>query len=448
MSEGKPKFSGPPPEAQQILDAMGAGVFAVDRDKRITFMNRAAEEATGVEPGQALGLPCAEVFHSSLCDGDCPLGRALETGRSRYNLDAVFIRQDGRSVLPVKISVSPLLDEQGRITGGVETFHSLTLAQVREGRTKQDLTWEDFIGESPQVETIFETLKVVAPSDATLLLEGPTGTGKDLLAHIIHNQSPRKYKPLVKVNCAALPENLLESELFGYQRGAFTGANRDKPGRFQLADGGTIFLDEVSELTLSLQAKLLRVLEDREFYPLGARRTVRVDVRILAACNKSLERQVAAGLFREDLFYRLNVIHIYLPPLRERPRDIPLLVRRFIQKKNVELGTYICSFSRRALDILLNYDYPGNVRELENILEHACLLCRGDVIRTEHLPESLRRRGPRTASRRSPGLEGEKERMLEVLSRCNWNRQQAARLLNVHRTTLWRRMRRLGIQQP
>ena len=185
--------------------------------------------------------------------------------------------------------------------------------------------------------------------------------------------------------------------MFGYLRGAFTGAERDKPGRFQLADGGTIFLDEISEVPLSLQAKLLRVIEDREFYPLGARKTVKVDVRIITACNRSLYEQVQAGLFREDLYYRLNVIRVHVPPLRERRQDIPLLIRRFIQKKNVEKGTFICRFDEPALDRLLNYDYPGNVREMENILEHACLLCQGDVIRDHHLPWSLQQK---TASSR------------------------------------------------
>jgi len=260
--------------------------------------------------------------------------------------------------------------------------------------------------------------------------------------------SPRRGKPFIKVNCAALPENLLESEMFGYLRGAFTGAVRDKPGRFQLADGGTLFLDEISEMPLSLQAKLLRVLEDMEFYPLGARKTVHVDVRVLAACNKPLDRQVQRGLFREDLHYRLDVIRLHIPPLRERRQDIPLLIRRFLQRKNVERGTYICRFSQDALDVLLNYDYPGNVREMENILEHACLLCRGDVIRCEHLPRDLRLLpGVCPAPPASAG-DLDKAEVLAALESHQWSRQQAALALGIDRTTLWRRMKRLGIAVP
>ncbi len=368
------------PSSRLVLNSLAIGVFTVDLEGRIAFFNRAAEQITGMSAAQALGRHCHEVFQSTLCEDGCLLQKVMHSGQCQHNLDAVFIRQDGRSVLPVKVSLAPLLDAQGRIIGGVETIQSLHLVQMMERKDSRHHTWEDFIGASPQVQRIFETLRVVAPSPVTVLIEGPTGTGKDLLANIIHNMSPRRGKPFIKVNCAALPENLLESEMFGYLRGAFTGAGRDKPGRFQLADGGTLFLDEISEMPLSLQAKLLRVLEDMEFYPLGARKTVRVDVRILAACNKPLDQQVRAKLFREDLYYRLNVISVMVPPLQERRQDIPLLIRRFIQRKNVERGTYICRFSQDALDTLLNYAYPGNVREMENILEHACLLCRGDVI--------------------------------------------------------------------
>lgn len=427
---------------------MAVGVFAVDRQKRITFLNRAAEQTIGLEAANVLGRRCSEVFQSSLCPGDCPLGMALENGGSQLNLDAVFIRHDGRSVLPVKISVSPLFDSKGRVIGGVETFHGLFLIQLHGKQAKKDLNWNDFISQSPQMDKVFETLKAAAASDSTILIEGPTGTGKDLMAHIVHNNSTRKHKPLIKVNCSALPENLLESEMFGYRRGAFTGADRDKPGRFQLADGGAIFLDEISEAPLSLQAKLLRVLEDKEFYPLGARETVKVDVRIIVACNKPLDRQVRAGLFREDLYYRLNVIRVYLPPLRERREDIPQLIRRIIQKKNVERGAYICRLSQKALDRLLNYPYPGNVREMENILEHACLLCRGDIIRTEHLPQPIRELNAGEPSPAGRRRNDRKDELLRILEEHRWNRRRTAQALNIDRTTLWRRMKRLGIQGP
>ncbi|MBI5521752.1 MAG: sigma 54-interacting transcriptional regulator [Desulfarculus sp.] len=451
MAEPSPPESPQAPSSRLILDAVAIGVFAVDTEGSIIYFNRAAEQITGMTAAQALGRPCREVFQSTLCEDDCPLKRVMRGGQGQHNLDAVLIRQGGRSVMPVKVSLAPLRNAQGRLMGGVETIQGFHLAQMLDKKQARSYTWEDFIGQSPQVQRIYETIKVVAPSTATVLIEGPTGTGKDLLAHIVHNLSPRRAKPFIKVNCAALPENLLESEMFGYLRGAFTGAGRDKPGRFQLADGGTLFLDEISEMPLSLQAKLLRVLEDMEFYPLGARKTVRVDVRVLAACNKPLDQQVQAGLFREDLYYRLNVIRLYVPPLRERRQDIPLLIRRFIQRKNVERGTYICRFSQDVLDVLLNYDYPGNVREMENILEHACLLCRGDVIRCEHLPRDLRQLPgvcPAPAAPAAPAGDLDKAQLLATLEDHQWSRHKAALALGIDRTTLWRRMKRLGIAVP
>ncbi len=435
----------PATSSDRILEALALGVVAVDDEMRLTYLNPAAEQIAGLSAAQALGRPCREVFQSTLCDSDCPLRKAMETGNSQYGLDAVFIRQGGRSVAPVKVSVSPLRDAQGKLVGGVETIQSMHLMKLMNKRSTRSYSWEDYIGDAPQLARIFDTLKVVAPTPVTVLIEGPTGTGKDLLANIIHNMSPRKSQPFVKVNCAALPENLLESEMFGYVRGAFTGAGRDKPGRFTQAHNGTIFLDEISEMPLALQAKLLRVLEDQEFYPLGAAKTVQVDVRIVTACNKPLDAQVKAGLFREDLYYRLNVIRVNIPPLRERRQDIPLLIRRFIQRKNVERGTYICRFSPEALDVLLNYDYPGNVREMENILEHACLLCRGDVIQCDHLPRDLREIQGVGATPTVRVINPQRQQLLEVLKTHGWNRQRAAEALGVDRTTLWRRMRRWGI---
>ncbi len=435
--------------ALNILEALVYGVIAVDKSGKVTYINQAASEISGVPTEQALGKPCREVFKSSLCESDCPLKRALQTGEGQHDRPAVFIRHQGRSVAPVKVSVTPLRDASGRVVGGVETIRSYHLARILNEERRY--RWEDFIGESPQVQRVFDVLKVVAPKPVTILVEGPTGTGKDLLAHIIHQQSPRANKPFIKVNCAALPENLLESEMFGYLRGAFTGADRDKPGRFQLADGGTIFLDEVSELPLALQAKLLRVIEDREFFPLGARKTVKVDVRIITACNTPLAQQVEAGLFREDLFYRLNVIRVHVPPLKERRQDVPLLIRRFIQKRNVEQGTFICRFDPAALEQLLNYDYPGNVRELENILEHACLLCQGEIIQGDHLPWSLRDDKTSLGSASSTGSdsqESERQRILAALNQAGWNRGHAALSLGIDRSTLWRHMKRLGIQAP
>jgi transcriptional regulator with PAS, ATPase and Fis domain len=307
------------------------------------------------------------------------------------------------------------------------------------------------IGRDPIMRRVFDMVRVVARTDATVLIEGATGTGKDLLAKVIHSASPRAGRVMVKVNCAALPDTLLESEMFGYARGAFTGADRDKPGRFQEADGGTIFLDEICDLPLSLQAKLLRVIEDREFYPLGSRRTLKVHVRVISASNRGLEELVAKGLFREDLFYRLNVLRIELPPLRQRRGDLPLLIRHITRRLSSAMGKSIPALSEKALKILLNYDYPGNVRELENILEHALIICPSEVIQTDHLPDYLGRK-PRSRKYTRPDSHGSEDRrehergqILDALHQNNGNRTATARALGIDRSTLWRKMKKFDL---
>ncbi|MBT8358891.1 MAG: sigma 54-interacting transcriptional regulator, partial [Deltaproteobacteria bacterium] len=288
--------------------------------------------------------------------------------------------------------------------------------------------------------------------DTTLLIEGATGTGKDLLAKVIHNSSKRSYHPFIKVNCAALPDNLLESEMFGYVKGAFTGADRDKPGRFNEADGGTIFLDEIGDLPLTLQAKLLRVLEDKEFYPLGSRHTKKVDVRIISATNRGLDKLVEKRLFREDLFYRLNVFRIELPALKHRWDDLPILIRHILRRLCTARDNRRVEISERAMKVLLNFDYPGNVRELENILEHALIICQNDVIDTQHLPDYLRNihathpeNTPIDPVSRNTPKNIELDKILRVLSQCNGNKTKAARILGMNRTTLWRKMKQYDI---
>ena len=308
------------------------------------------------------------------------------------------------------------------------------------------------IGKDGVMQQLFEILPIVADSEANVLVDGPTGTGKDLVAKIIHNASRRKDKPFVKVNCAALPDNLLESEMFGYIKGAFTGADRDKPGRFQEAEGGSIFLDEIGDLPLSLQAKLLRVLEDKEFYPLGGRKLCRVDVRIIAATNQILENLVKEKRFREDLFYRLNVMRLELPPLRRRRGDVPLLINSFLKQYNITKGASVSRIAEDAMEILLNYDYPGNIRELENIIEHAGVLCQGEVIERRHLPMYIQAASVQVAEdpiSRIHGLEEraqqEREVLVATLKKHRWHRQKVAQALGIDRTTLWRKMKKYNI---
>jgi len=434
-----------------ILDNLDVGIFTVNRGGLITFFNRAAEKISGYNRSQVLGEPFSAVFEGDSAPDVCLLKASIADGNSRSAQNGRMITIDGVTI-PIRANYIALRNEKGTIVGGLATFHDLTLIrqlnQVINGR----YTFYDMIGKSPTMQKIFEMVNVVSESNTTILIEGATGTGKDLLAKIIHSASKRSDKHMVKVNCAAIPDNLLESELFGYAKGAFTGADRDKPGRFQEADGGTIFLDEIGEIPLSLQAKLLRVLEDKEFYPLGGRRTVKVDVRIISATNRSLERLVEERLFREDLFYRLNVLRFELPSLKNRREDLPLLIPHIIRKLCVakENGTPL--ISEEAMEVLLNYEYPGNVRELENILEHARIICRNEVIKPTHLPVSIQNR----PAFQKPGVSftqtitygsngGAREKIFRMLKPHNGHREKTACALGIDRTTLWRKMKRLGL---
>jgi transcriptional regulator with PAS, ATPase and Fis domain len=343
-----------------------------------------------------------------------------------------------------------LKNEDGRIVGGLATISDLSLKYQFNSEIKGRYTFYDMVGKDPAIQKIFDIVPVVAASDATILIEGPTGTGKDVLAKVIHHASKRSKRPLVKVNCAALPDNLLESEMFGYAKGAFTGADKDKPGRFQEADGGTIFLDEIGDLPLSLQAKLLRVLEDQEFYPLGSRKTTKVDVRIISATNQNLDRLVRKRRFREDLFYRLNVMRLDLPPLKDRKGDIPLLISHILKRLSATRDTLVEKFSNDAMEVLLNYNYPGSVRELENIIEHALIVCQGKIIERNHLPLSLQGGFAQQPAEDMPSFDSgiefsEKAIILDMLRKHNWNKGKTASALNINRTTLWRKMKKYSM---
>ena len=434
-----------------ILDNLDVGIFTVNRGGLITFFNRAAEKILGYNRGQVLGEPCSAIFGGDQTPDICLLKASIEDGSSRVSQGGRMYTIDDVSI-PVRATYMALKNEKGTVVGGLVTFHDLTLIRQLNQVISDRYTFYDMIGKSPAMQNIFEMVNVVSESDATILIEGDTGTGKDLLAKVIHSAGRRSDKHMIKVNCAAIPDNLLESELFGYIRGAFTGADRDKPGRFQEADGGTIFLDEIGEIPLSLQAKLLRVLEDKEFYPLGGRRTVKVNVRIISATNRSLERLVDEQLFREDLFYRLNVLRLELPSLKNRREDLSLLISHIIRKLCVTKESGPTSISQKTMEILLNYDYPGNVRELENILEHSLLICRGKEIKPEHLPISIQKR----SAIHMPGISiahmvasgsngGERKKILRALKQYNGHRGKTSRALGMDRTTLWRKMKRLGL---
>jgi len=432
-------------ETSIILESISDGVFTVDRDWRITSFNRAAEAITGISRSEAIGRQCYEVLRASICESECALRRTIESGQPIVN-KAIYILNARSERVPVSISTALLKDEKGKVIGGVETFRDLSLVEELRKELNKHHTFADIISKNPRMQEIFDILPEVAESQSTVLIEGESGTGKELLARAIHNLSPRSKKPLVTVNCAALPETLLESELFGYKAGAFTGAGKDKPGRFALAEGGTLFLDEIGDVSPALQIRLLRFLQERTYEPLGGTESLKANVRILTATNKNLQDLVEKGLFRQDLYYRINVVKLKLPPLRERREDIPLLIEHFIRRFNRLRGKNITGVAPEVLNILMNHDYPGNIRELENIIEHSFVLCRENLIQPQHLPDYLRPR--KEIPETSVGLtleELEKRFIREALIRNNWNRTITAKELGIHKTTLWRKMKKLGL---
>ncbi len=439
---------------RDILDHLDIGIFTCDRGGHISFFNTMAEQITGFLRREVLGKPCASVFPTAFCLPATPAkGKGAEDAPPPYR-EIRLSASDGRS-LPVRARTILIDETAGRGPVGMTTFTDLSLVDRYRRALKERYTFQDMVSAEPAMHKIFEILPAVAASNTTVLIEGPTGTGKDLLTKVIHNASPRAGRPLIKVNCAALPDNLLESELFGYAKGAFTGAEQDKPGRFQDAHGGTLFLDEIGDLPLTLQAKLLRVLEDREFYPLGSRRPVQVDVRIVSATNRELDRLVQEGRFRADLFYRLNVLRLELPPLKDRPRDLPLLIDHILQRLCAEKNRTVERITEPALAILLNHDYPGNVRELENILEHALIICTGPEITPRHLPLALQAPlslcpsappDPTSFQESAPvDQDDEAHRILAALARHGGHRGRTAAHLGMDRSTLWRKIKRYRI---
>lgn len=433
-----------------ILESISDGVFTVDDQWRVTSFNRAAEKITGVAREEALGRPCAEVFRSSLCGAECALRKTLTSGKPVIGRSAYIVTADGDR-LPISISTAVLRDASGQVIGGAEVFRDLSeidaLRRELDGRYHAG----DLVSRSPAMQRIFEILPAIAASPSTVLLQGETGTGKEVVARTIHALSPRKAKPFVAVNCGALPDTLLESELFGYKAGAFTGATKDKPGRFALAEGGTLLLDEIGEISPALQVRLLRVLQERVYEPLGATRSARTDVRVIVATNRDLLEQCKTGEFREDLYYRVNVVRVELPPLRRRTEDIPLLVEQFIRRFNRLQNKRVGGVTPEALSLLMAYNWPGNVRELENVIERAFILCGDQRICLAHLPETLT--GATTVSyalAEAPGLRGARQALdaqaiRTALERSNGNRQAAARTLGIHKTTLFRKMKALRI---
>jgi len=432
-----------------ILDSITEGVFTVDREWRITSFNRAAEYITGIPRERAIGRPCKDILRANICEGRCALDYTMKNGKPIVNRSITILDESG-SKKPVSITTALLKDADGNIIGGVETFRDLSSIEKLRKEIRQQYEVADIISHNHRMQNLFNVLPDIAESPSTVLIEGESGTGKELFANAVHQLSPRKNKPFIAVNCGALPDALLESELFGYKAGAFTDAKKDKIGRFAAAEGGTLFLDEIGDISAAMQVRLLRFLQERVYEPLGSVEPVHSNVRIVAATHRDLAAMVEDGTFREDLFYRINIVKLEIPPLRDRLEDIPLLAEHFIGRFNTLQGKELAGIDEEALACLMSYNYPGNVRELENIIERAFILCRSGQIERRHLPNTI---CYQTATENSTDnldsfRQMEASFLMNALRRHNWNRLETAKALNIHKTTLFRKIKALGLTPP
>ena len=460
-----------------ILDSMSEGVFTVDSEFRIAYFNRAAERIVGLSREEAVGKNCYEVFKADICQSSCALRATLTTGKPQRDVSATILNSRMKEV-PVCVSTALMRDASGNMLGGVEVFQDMSDLEFLKERLAPSGPFHGMLGVSRDMRNLFAVLPDVAASEATVLIAGESGTGKELVARALHELSPRKGGPFLALNCAAFPDTLLESELFGYEKGAFTGAGKAKPGLFVQAEGGTLFLDEIGDISVPFQAKLLRVLEDMRVFPLGGTKSRKVDVRIVAATNRDLKQLMEEGAIRQDFFYRVSVIPVRVRPLRERREDILLLARHFLKTFSLRHFRKIADFTPQALGLLRDYDYPGNVRELLNIVERAVVLSHSSRVGVDQLPDEVREaRGQRprrrpdvAATEELPPLEepftaiappqteqtevplpplplpdDERSRILRALEECRWNRTEAAARLKASRTTLWRKMKKLGL---
>ncbi|GAB6093886.1 sigma-54-dependent Fis family transcriptional regulator [Desulfatiferula olefinivorans] len=451
----------------RMFSDIPVGLAVLDRDHRIVFVNQAFEALTGFSLAQAYGYPCRCIMRSRLCVQNCPARSSKKQHRS-HTVESDIVNRD-RQNLPVRLTIAPIHDPDGNHLGYVETLEDLRMIKQLHVRKSQAYSFSDIVGRSPQMERVFQTLPVLAQSDASILITGETGTGKDLVAEAIHQTSGRAAGPFIKINCGALPETLLESEIFGHNKGAFTGAVENKPGRFRLAHNGTIFLTEIGDLPLSLQVKLLTFLDDKVIYPLGSTTGFKANVRIIAATHRDLEQMVRDKRFRQDLLFRLNVARIHLPPLRKREGDIRLLLDHFLNGFAAQIDKAVQGFTPRALECLTAYRYPGNIRELRNIVEYAANITSDVRIDLEHLPAYLLDAAPLPVPADEPSPEdtglpdaqpapvsettprtwalAERDMIMAALIRAKGKKHQAADILGWGRSTLWRKMKLYGLDQ-
>lgn len=433
----------------RILDSIGEGVLTVNKNFKISFFNKAAEHITGYNKEEVIGQFCKYILNSGSCNSNCPISKVLETKENIFDFDYKIKSKSGNDI-PLKINASILLDENDEPTGGIFSFRDNTELASLQKNLSRETSFEGIIGQSKQMQNVFNLIKELAESDAPVLITGESGTGKELVANAIRNRSKRKDKEFIKVNCSVFPQNLLASELFGHVKGSFTDAVKDRPGRFELADKGTIFLDEVAEMPHRTQIQLLRVLQEGTFERIGESITRRADVRIIAATNVDIDIALQEKKFRDDLFYRLNVIPIHLAPLRERKEDIYPLVKHFLDKFSVIYNKQISDIEGNAVDILMGYDWQGNVRELENVIEYAFVkTSAGKPIKSVNLPLNLLKNSKSTnfyfGSYIPPRKDNPKDKLVEILEKHKWNKSAAAKELGIGRTTLWRKMKKAGL---
>lgn len=432
-----------------IFNSNIEGTFTIDNDWNVTSFNSSAEKITGFKKSEAVGKKCWNIFNSTLCRNGCHMEQTIKNGKPMIGNELEILHKSGKPV-PIRVNSGILMNNKNENIGAVETFIDISEIKNLSAHLNDFFKYENIVGRNKEIKQIFYVLESVSQTDSSVLITGESGTGKELAARAIHLNSSRKTGPFIAINCSAFAETLVESELFGHEKGAFTGAIKTKIGRFESAQGGTLFLDEIGDLSIAVQTKLLRVLETREFERVGGNKIIKLNARIIAATNKNLAAEISAGRFREDLFYRINVINIHLPPLRERMDDFPLLVSHFIESFNSKFGKNIKRFSSTAFDILLEYDWQGNIRELENVVEHCFVLCNEEIIQVECLPKRLREQkrngSPKTGNTGQLNFQdAEKTLLISVLEKNNWNRVKTARDLNINSSTLWRKMKKLGI---
>ena len=432
-----------------IFNSNIEGTFTIDNNWNVTSFNTSAEKITGYKKSEAISKKCWEIFNSSICRNGCHMEQTLQKGKAMIGNELEIMHKAGKKV-PIRVNSNILINNKNEKIGAVETFLDISEIKNLSAHLSEFFKYENIVGRNKEIKQIISVLESVSQTDSSVFITGESGTGKELAARAIHLNSSRKTGPFIAVNCSAFVESLIESELFGHEKGAFTGAIKTKLGKFELAQRGTLFLDEIGDLSTAVQTKLLRVLEAHEFERVGGNKIIKLDARIIAATNKNLSDEIIAGRFREDLFYRINVINIHLPPLRERMDDLLLIVNHFIELFNKKFNKKVRQFSSNAYDILMEYNWPGNIRELENVLEHCFVLCSGEIIQVECLPKRLREQERKTNTpTKTDSNNGfrdvERDLIISVLEKNNHNRTKAASELNINPSTLWRKMKKLGL---